>query len=333
MPTFPGGRRVLGDRTGRGLTGVDDAVDDGVATLPAVGSCAGFEVHSRHVFATLRVGSGTPLAVRERSVEPTGELLMTWRPRPGQPFHGRLLATPNGYAFWASDAGWYGINPGRPAITMEPAPAEHQVRRELRLFGVPAALCALERRDISIHAAAVDIAGQAVLLAGPSQFGKTTLAAAFVRAGHRLLAEDTAVCTLRPQAAVFPGPAVIRLRTDVAASLAPAGGSGAVQDGDRLRIILPPAARGTGDGVPLRAILLLRQQASEPSLTAVASATAIRDVYALTFRLPTPDSQASVFGRVADLVLGAECLDLRRPLTIDALPRVVELIEGWIRQS
>jgi hypothetical protein len=186
---------------------------------PALGSCAGFEVHSRLPFLTLRNGAGTPLHVAmDVELAPSGETLIMWPPREGNPFHGQLLRDGDRYAFWASDAGWYAVDPRGPSITV--GAGDDGLRRELRMFGVPTALCALERGDISVHAAAVEVGGQGVLLAGPSRFGKTTLAAAFARAGHRLLSEDTTVCTSRYGPAIFPGPAAVRLRKDVAASIA-----------------------------------------------------------------------------------------------------------------
>ena len=52
-------------------------------------------------------------------------------------------------------------------------------------------LCFRARGDTALHAAAVEVDGQAVVLGAPGTFGKTTLAAAFHAAGHRLLSEDT----------------------------------------------------------------------------------------------------------------------------------------------
>ena len=45
------------------------------------------------------------------------------------------------------------------------------------------------------------------------------MAAAFHRAGHRVLSEDTTCVRLGPEQAVVPGPAMLRVRHDVAAEL------------------------------------------------------------------------------------------------------------------
>lgn len=293
---------------------------------PTVGSCSGFAVRSHVPFETLRSGGGALLHVAEGGLEePTGKVLVTWPVRPDNPFHGRLLRDGDRYAFWASDAGWFVIDPQAPSITV--SAGGDALRREMRLFGVPTAICVLERGDVSIHAAAVDVGGHGVLLAGPSRFGKTTLAAAFARAGHRLLAEDTAVCTSRLGPAVFPGPAAVRLRADVASSLDLPGRRAHADDDGRVRIVLDEGVRGSGDPVPLRAILFLRHGTDAPALAPADPATAIRDVLALTLRLPTDVSQAACFERVTDLVTGVECLDLQRRLTMDELPLVIGMVE------
>src|SRR3954469_10733301 len=78
---------------------------DVATAVPALGTAAGFRVRSHLPFATLRHGPGTPLVVTEvAALEPSGEELIRWAPRPGNPFHGRLLRSDDGFAFWASDA-------------------------------------------------------------------------------------------------------------------------------------------------------------------------------------------------------------------------------------
>jgi hypothetical protein len=310
-------------------------VGDRQAPQPALGSCAGYEVRSSTVgFRTLRSGGGEPFLVH-RGDDPhaTGEVVATWQPRPGNPFHGRLHQDGETFHFWASDVGWYTIDAPRRTITI--SGDVDTLQAELRLFGIPAAICAFEAGDAPLHASAVDIDGQAVILAGPSMQGKTTLAAAFAAMGHRLLSEDTTRCIPGPVPSAFPGPAVVRLRSDVAGLLAIPTASALPTsfDDGRTAFLFDDAARGTGAAVPLRAILMLRPGEDPPSLRPVDQARAARDLFSLAFRLPTDASRAACFARIVDLAGRVEVMDLHRPVTIDSLPRVISLVERHLGAS
>ena len=302
-----------------------------MSALPLLGSCAGHRIRSAIPFRTLRDGDcGTVLRVeRGENVEPRGELIAEWHPRQGNPFHGRLLKTDAGFAFWASDAGWFAVNPREPSITIGSSEDELTLTAEVRMFGVPSSLITLERGDLSMHAAAVEVAGGAVVLAGPSRYGKTTLAAAFAAAGHRVLAEDMATCTLRDGASVYPGPAVMRLRPDVAGGF-DLPDRRIVTERERVFVPLDGPLRGTGAPVPLAALLFLREGDGDLQLTRARTADAIRDLWTLTFSLPTDGSRAATFERAADLIAQVPVFDLRRALRLDTLQPIVTLVEELV---
>lgn len=299
--------------------------------LPLRGSCAGHRVCSSFPLQTLREGDcGTALRIeREEGLEPMGELIAEWHPRQGNPFHGRLMRTDAGFAFWASDAGWFVVDPEEPAVTFAAPEGPMTLTAEVRMFGVPSSLIALQRGDLSVHAAAVEVAGRAVVLSGPSRYGKTTLAAAFAAAGHRVLAEDMATCTLGDGVSVYPGPAVMRLRPDVAEDFA-TGHRRVVTERERVFVPLDGAQRGSGAPVPLAALLFLREADGQPRLSAARKADAIRDLWTLTFSLPTDTSHAATFERASDLVAQVPVFDLRRPLRLDLLEPIVALVEELV---
>jgi len=301
-------------------------VTTGLSGLPVQGTCVGFEVRSGLSFQTLRRGGGTPLYVEERSdLVPEGELVRIWKARPDNPFHGRLLKAGNRYAYWASDAGLFMIDPTIPSITVEAG--ANTLRRELRLFGVPTAICALEQGDITIHASAVEVLGQGVLLAGPSRYGKTTLAAAFAQAGHRLLSEDSVRCSTNDPPSVWPGPAALRLRGDVAPQLSLPGARAVAAEEGRVPMIIDEQFRGDGAALPLRAIVILREASASAMLEPVSAVEAVRDLLALTFQLHGASNRAESFARVADLAGRVPTFNLHRQMTVESLGEVVNLVE------
>ncbi len=295
---------------------------------PTVGSCAGLDVCSALRLRTLRrAGGGSPLLIRGGAEPPEdGELLTEWQPRAGNPFHGRLMRTSDGYAFWASDAGWFRISQDEPSITMETDSTEPGLMREVRMFGVPGSIVAFAQGDLSLHASAVEVSGRAVLLAGPSRHGKTTLAAALGAAGHRVLTEDMTRLSDRDEVVAFPGPAVLRLRADVAGQFALPGANVHPQ-GDRVFLVADEDRRGDGAPVPLAAILILREEAGSPRAEPMPLHDAIRDLWALTFRLPDDAGRSGAFTRIVGVAARVPVLDLHRELRLESLPAAVRAVE------
>ncbi|WP_370238688.1 HPr kinase/phosphorylase [Brevundimonas sp.] len=88
-------------------------------------------------------------------------------------------------------------------------------------FGTVVAIILAWRGLVPLHGSAVEIGGQAVLLAGPSGAGKSTLCDALVRRGGKLVSDDLSV--MKPVAdggtpVLLPGRPAIRLFPDGAPS-------------------------------------------------------------------------------------------------------------------
>lgn len=299
-----------------------------MTTEPSPGTCFGFAVRSSLPFEYLRVGAGTPLDVSASSAVPDGdggEVLLQWAPSSRFPLAGRLIRAAPGFRLWVDTWGWFLVDPDAPRVTLPDTP--NVIRREERLWSIPAMLCFLARGDTALHAAAVEVDGQAVVLAAPGTCGKTTLAAAFHSAGYRLLSEDTTCVRAHDRPLVVPGPAMLRLRHDVADQLEVPNATpvGNVED-DRVHLALDPATRGDGSPLALRAIVLLRQADDGLRMQRVPAPHALRDLWALSFRLPTDRDRARCFAAVADLARAVPLWNLYRPLTIRDLPATVEFV-------
>lgn len=83
---------------------------------------------------------------------------------------------------------------GGTTITVQPHPDAHPDAVRLLLLGTPMGALLHQRERIPLHAAAVEIDGRAVVLAGNSANGKSAVAAALHEAGYRIVADD--VCAV-----------------------------------------------------------------------------------------------------------------------------------------
>lgn len=293
------------------------------------GSCFGFEVRTELPLRFLRDPGGVPgealrVSVHDRAdAVPGDEPLVEWLPEEDVLLHARLYDHEGAYRLWIDGVGWYHIDPDAPSIEI-PA-SEEPVRREERLWGIPALLCFLRRGELPLHASAVQVGAGAVVIGAPSRFGKSTLAAAFWREGYRVLSEDL-TCVRAQDPSVLPGPALLRMRRDMAERLGVADHPAAITGGDRVRLPLQAAACGDSRPVPLRGIVLIGEEAAEVSMTRVPAVEAIPGLWQLSFALPERAAAARCFRELADLASGAPVWELRRPLSVEALSRVVEEI-------
>jgi len=262
-------------------------------------SIFGYTIQSPLSFMLTRNGEGDgPLRITlDGAIEPpAGPALLEWQPRPDHPRGARLHQSGSGYSVWIDQSGWFQIDHRQPAIAIPPS--ADPWRREASLWGLPAALCFIERGDLSLHAAAVEVDGSAILLAAPGRGGKTTLACGFLQSGYRVLAEDVSCC--RPSAVplLLPGPAMLRVRADTFAHVELAGTRVVAEDPDRVILSIGPHASGEGRAVPVRAVVVLGASTSEPALERVALPEAIRALWSLSFRLPGDVHRARCFQAV-----------------------------------
>ena len=292
-------------------------------------SLFGFAVRTEVPLQFLRMGGGVKaLEIAEEAFppeRPTGVPLGEW------PLHGTaypataaLFQHPFGFEYWTSDAGRFRIDlePGRIVVPVDGDP----ILREQRLHGMPMLLSFDHRGDFSLHAAAVQVGSGAVILAAPSRFGKTTLAFAFHRAGHRILSEDLVCC--RPGSLeVLPGPALVRLRPDAYHGVPPAGMREVAARPDRIFLALEGESRGSGAPLPIRGVVFLREGASlrlEPAPVV----DSIRDLWHLGFRIPTAEARAGSFQALAALAKAVPVVNLYRPLDLGRLDETVTCLVG-----
>ena len=256
-----------------------------------------------------------------------GELLGEW-PLQGatSPAYARLYRVPDGFEYLTSDAGLFRVDIDQRRIHV-PA-ADDKLLREQRLHGMPMVLAFIARGDISLHAAAVELGQGAVILAAPSRHGKSTLAMAFQRAGHRVLSEDL-VCYRPTTGEVIPGPALLRIRPDMHSEELPNGLFVAGRREDRVFVGFDPVTAGSSAPIQITGIVFLRE-ATRLTVEPADPVTALRDLWHLNFRTGTEASRATSFRSLSLLAGSVQVWNANRPLTLSALPNTVEMIRDVV---
>ena len=174
-------------------------------------------------------------------------------------------------------------------------------------FASVAALAVSRRGSVPMHGTAVELFGGAVLLCGEKGAGKSSLAAALVASGARLISDDLSV--LQPERGrlvLSAGRRAIRLFPDVAAFL----GERVALTGTPVRVdqklaIVPPRVPHSSM-LPLSAVVVLTRDASSARLAD--RAKALEQLLLQTYRpqimkeMPGYTLRKSLLGSVAETV-------------------------------
>jgi hypothetical protein len=186
----------------------------------------------------------------------------------------------------------------------------------------------------TLHGSVVAVDGQAVGLLGVSGAGKSTLAAAFVAAGHAMLADDHLVVGQDARGyCARPGPSRLRLWPS---SLSVFDSERAMlpftADGDGKRFVQPGANAYCTESLPLAAIYVLmprdpeRTEVAVDDLSPAAALNALMNQRFCTIALPA-SQPASTFAALSALVQRIPVRLLHRPHGLETLPAVVAAIQ------
>lgn len=296
------------------------------------GTCFGYEVVTELDLHYLRSGGGVDelrVTVWDRPPEgPLGAPLLSWSP-PTDPFDAALYARDGSFHLRVDATDWFRIDPEAGHISVPSS--GRPVRREERLWGLPALLCFVRRGHLPLHGAAFEVDGRAVVVAAEGRSGKTTLAAAAATAGYRVLAEDL-VCLRTDGAtpAVVPGPAALRLRPDVADRVRPADAVELHRSRERVHLALAPATRGTCAPVPVATVVLLTQPGTP--LGPLSATEGVAALWSLSFKLPTEDDRVRAFDSLVALAARVPFERVHRSSRLETLPATLDTLADLTRR-
>ena len=187
-----------------------------------------------------------------------------------------------------------------------------------------------------LHATVVVIGGVAVAFLGESGYGKSTLAAAFVRSGHGLVTDDLLVLSDQDhEFAAHPGPPRIKLLPEIArAVLGPKVRGIAITRMMRKMVIPLPEGQTVGSAVPLKIVYALTKPAPpgrEPATVTIRRLSQRQACIALTrntFNTVLTDSERLIrqFAFATNVASRVPVKLLTYPRTLDFLPTVRQAI-------
>lgn len=208
---------------------------------------------------------------------------------------------------------------------------------ELRTFLLGSCLAALcfQRGVVPLHASGVEIGGGAVLMAGDSGLGKSSLAAALMQQGARLLSDDLCVLDLREPEGPLIRPAFPRLRLcdDTARALGIRGAEAVPGRGPQDKHHIPVSAEAfTVQPLPLRLLAVLGRSASPGPVrvTRLSGVLAMRQRHVI-HRLELGEAMGCgplIFKSLAALAATEKMVELIRPDDLEELPALLRTIRS-----
>jgi hypothetical protein len=183
-----------------------------------------------------------------------------------------------------------------------------------------------------LHATAVVVDGEAIAFLGDSGYGKSSLAASFVSAGHSILTDDLLVLrNISQRFLAYPGPPRVKLFPQMARMVFGSSVDGTPMNTLTRKLILPLNESSTcTDPVPLGAIYSLAPPHSVHSRTKIAfehlsPKNAFFELVKNTFNYQVLDGPRLQrhFVHLQDVTAGTSIRHLKHPRVLTLLPAVV----------
>ena len=184
-----------------------------------------------------------------------------------------VLDDGSAYASWGS-VGEFLVAPDGRRIACRPVERCSGESFQVYMLGQALSFALVKQHLEPLHATVVEIDGEGVAFLGGSAFGKSTVAASFLEAGHRLVTDDLLVLQQSGTTIwAYPGPPRIKLFPDIASRFL-GGAVGVHMNADTGKLIVPLDERQTcAHAVPIRAMYVLTSPPEAARQAAVTSET------------------------------------------------------------
>lgn len=273
------------------------------------------------------------IRLSSESISTTLGLGETIQSSPFSGFYFSQMPDASSYVCW-DDVGEILISKNGELITCRPFPQTESESFHVYLLGQALSFALVKRGFEPVHASAVAVGDQAIAFIGDCGLGKSTLAAAFLQAGHRLLTDDLLLLQTRTRAIVaFPGPARIKLFPKVARKFLADASSGVPLNPKTQKQIIPlNDSQVCSEAMPLAAIYVLalpnKAQDNGVRITSLTQREAFVRLLENTFNrvIFDPDRLRRHFDAAQALANVMPIRKLSYPRSLERLPLVREAI-------
>jgi hypothetical protein len=276
---------------------------------------------------SLRTGDSSSF-VDARSKLPLGPL--NWFNRAVLPDGSEYLVWPSLFEFLISPDGRTVL-----ARVLEQGNAE---AFEVYLFGQVLSFVLIKQGIEPVHGTAVVVDGKAVALVGDCSYGKSTLAAAFMRAGFPLLTDDLLVTSVIDGTVMaHAGPPRIKLLPESAGTMPGEGIAGAKMNPFTNKFIVPVGGKlSYRNSAPLAAIYVLSDPSIQQNVSSIGKLSAHNGCIELlrnTFnnRVTEPARNAQLLTIFSDLARRVPVRSLAYPRNFSVLPEVIAAVIADVR--
>jgi hypothetical protein len=167
------------------------------------------------------------------------------------------LADGSSYMHW-KDLGEFLVSSDGRQITCRKFPEAAMESFQVYLLGQALAFALVKQGFEPLHATTLEIKGRAVAFLGDSGFGKSSLAACFLEAGHTLVTDDMLILLETGDGHVaYPGPDRIKVFPGIARRFLGKRASGVPMNADTKKQVIPIGRSACFYPVPLASIYAL----------------------------------------------------------------------------
>lgn len=299
---------------------------------PARGTCHGFQILSHVSHPTLTSGAGWPITVSEiaNRTHPEGELLLSFDEREGR-LPMSIYSTGSGiYEVLTASLGIFEVDANQSSIGI-PSTSD-SIRREMLTLGTPLALMIGHHGDLALHAAGLVPSAKAILLTGTGGAGKSTLTAAALARGWRVLGDDLVRVRVAPTIAAFQGPAVARVREPAMAFLDVGRVSQLGRAAGKVLLSPAPFPEYASNSIDVGAVVIVGR-GIRPAISEIAPQAALPQLWKQSFYLPDDSARESCFSLLASLVDSVPVMELAYPHSPDALAPALDLLADTLQAN